>query len=510
MMVRSGFHSLVAGMLILGLQNKLAADVTQIIDGPEKPWTYEFVVDEARQTQPALKYRLLPNRLSREPGNAAPSYYRALHQLNHHAEDDLKESNECSRFELMLRPHASKQERAEAVGVDRVRTSVAKFADVFSLLQTAVTREHCDWEIDFRGMDGIETTRIPLQDFYEFRKLARLIQQKARVAIVDKDYAEAFRMIQMGFQLGRDVAKCPLIVSGLIGIAISIEMQVLVMEVIAQPDSPNLYWALATIPRPLIDLSPSLEEELNLALKFPILRDAEHSHMADEWKQMLNQSLQYLHEIQGKSAAIEPSSGTNESKPAAAESVETFVSREVGRARNELRMLGYVPEQIAAMSDIQAIAVHDAALVRHKRDNALKIMYVPYPQVAGLLNWANDRNQIAANGQDLSQLKESIKLFETLHPSVRQALVASIRLDRLLVRSQVVEAIRMHAAATDGTFPTSLSEVKIVPIPIDPITGKEIPYHLEDETAFFEFPTPVERIPSLAEITKVTLRKSKR
>jgi hypothetical protein len=48
---------------------------------------------------------------------------------------------------------------------------------------------------------------------------------------------------------------------------------------------------------------------------------------------------------------------------------------------------------------------------------------------------------------------------------------------------QVVEALRMHAAASDGKLPSQLSEVQLVPIPIDPMTGKAFQYEIEGDTA---------------------------
>ena len=81
-----------------------------------------------------------------------------------------------------------------------------------------------------------------------------------------------------------------------------------------------------------------------------------------------------------------------------------------------------------------------------------------------------------------------------------------MRLDGLLVRLQTIEALRMHAAANAGKLPGSLSEITLVPIPINPITGQSIIYHLEGETAVLEFPSP-NSIATYGEIIRLTLRK---
>ena len=51
----------------------------------------------------------------------------------------------------------------------------------------------------------------------------------------------------------------------------------------------------------------------------------------------------------------------------------------------------------------------------------------------------------------------------------------------------------MHAAAKDGSLPESLDEIKLVPIPLDPVTGKPFSYTKAGETATLSGPPPVAR-----------------
>ena len=45
----------------------------------------------------------------------------------------------------------------------------------------------------------------------------------------------------------------------------------------------------------------------------------------------------------------------------------------------------------------------------------------------------------------------------------------------------------MHAAQT-GRLPKSLDEIKVVPVPENPATGKVFEYRLDDDTAILELP----------------------
>ncbi len=51
----------------------------------------------------------------------------------------------------------------------------------------------------------------------------------------------------------------------------------------------------------------------------------------------------------------------------------------------------------------------------------------------------------------------------------------------------MIEALRMHAAAT-GSLPNSLDEIKSVPVPNNPVTGKPYVYRMEGETAVLDMP----------------------
>ena len=72
----------------------------------------------------------------------------------------------------------------------------------------------------------------------------------------------------------------PFIVCGLIGIAIDGITNGTLIELIASPDSPNLYWALTVLPRPFFDFEPALQEEgVMLENMWPALKRLENGPM---------------------------------------------------------------------------------------------------------------------------------------------------------------------------------------------------------------------------------------
>ena len=63
---------------------------------------------------------------------------------------------------------------------------------------------------------------------------------------------------------------------------------------------------------------------------------------------------------------------------------------------------------------------------------------------------------------------------------------AFARTERQLAAIRCIAALRIYAAAHDGELPATLDEIKEVPIPLNPVTGKAFRYHLEGKTAVLD------------------------
>jgi hypothetical protein len=55
---------------------------------------------------------------------------------------------------------------------------------------------------------------------------------------------------------------------------------------------------------------------------------------------------------------------------------------------------------------------------------------------------------------------------------------------------RVIEALRIYAARHGKRWPAKLSDIKDVPVPVDPQTGAEFPYRVEGERAVLDLPPP--------------------
>ena len=56
-------------------------------------------------------------------------------------------------------------------------------------------------------------------------------------------------------------------------------------------------------------------------------------------------------------------------------------------------------------------------------------------------------------------------------------------IEQYIAALRVVEALRMHMATNNGALPKSLSEIRQVPIPNDPLSGEDFVFESDGKTA---------------------------
>ena len=110
-----------------------------------------------------------------------------------------------------------------------------------------------------------------------------------------------------------------------------------------------------------------------------------------------------------------------------------------------------------------------------------KSLYVPAEARKAFEDTAENR----LTGQPFENLGQAIGGM--LLPATYQIRSAQLRIESQLRAFQVVEAIRMHVADT-GELPKTIDEIKIVPVPLNPGTGKKFVYWLDGDTAVIDIP----------------------
>jgi hypothetical protein len=457
------------------------ADLTVVenADNQQGLTVFKMTVTPAAEANPALKHRFMPRTLEMRPGNAALYYYRAFAEhgvagrwkdiVKAHGEEEVHGGGGKQAWYSPARPF-------NTMPMDKAREAAAAFdVIVEQCVARATVREDCDWGRNIEELQGLDIISMLLPEMQETRELSRMLMLRTRLAIADGDYERAIDHLRMNYRLGRNVASDPILVSGLVGIAEAALGNNELPELIAAKNSPNLYWALAELPRPFIDLYPATRYELSWGMKiFPVLIDPEkQEHSPEEWARLLANSLRDMQLAAGN--------GPQFDEWVMRMGVVGFGLLAYPDAKQRLLANGMDAAEIERMPAGQVIAVDASREYQRIAQEFEKWWYTPYSVAkergADPDGFLRDRFG-GGYGRILATL---------LMPALSKVRSAQMRLDWQLNALQAIEAIRMHAAETKK-LPKSLKEITVVPVPKNPVTEKDYEYRLDGDTAILELP----------------------
>jgi hypothetical protein len=465
---------------------------------PPEPAVIRLAVDPAAEPRPALKYSFVTPLAERKSGNAAPMYYRAILAYSvFRVGTDAKQAADLDQ--QIDKWQSAPLETFPRAEVHKVIDGFRAFED----LREGASREDCNWDWRLQDIEGPKSFEFLLDEVQRSRGLTRWLAVKARLEIAEGRYADAVDTLRVGYQFGRDIAKTPILIPGLVGVAITGVLDDQVHALIGAPKSPNLYWALTELPRPLIDLRPALEFELTFPSRIlPFLKDPEHAlHSPEQWADLVSQAFFTLTHIMSDQPREEPIGWQ------ARLAATGLALRGYTQAKRDLIAAGYDAGRVERMPVGQVIAVDEAVLSRYVSDEMRKWAMVPYPEGWRRLK-RSDARLVKEHylGPALSS-REVIPINSLLLPATSAALDASIRLDISIAADRVIEAIRMQAAQNGGKVPQSLAEITVVTVPNHPRFGTPFPYKVEGDKATLEVrrttepPEPMQERDEIFEIT---------
>jgi hypothetical protein len=432
----------------------------------------EVTLRPAAESTPALKHRLWPTPLVQHPGNAATLYDKAFLLL---AQQNVENKLWEDIGDWLEKPVAD-------LPRDKVRETLGRFDSVLRQVSMGARRERCDWDLPIREESNVLAILLP--EMSSARSVARLVALKAKLQIAEQQYDAAIETLQTGYVLARHVGEQPFLISGLVGLAITSMMNRETLNLSQAPGSPNLYWPLASLPRPLVSLRHAFETEaVTLYLIFPELQPARRAtYTPEQWDRVFYEILERFGELSGEMGQADGVSGL---KHVAMAAVLTTMAPTL---KQDLKRMGHSTEEIDAMSLSQLVLVHAIETFDAHRDSVFKWFNIPQWQARVGLDEAE--KELAALRQKQVVPSLGTILASLLLPAIKQAHFAEARLERELAAMRTIEALRLHAARNGGKLPVGLDDVTSAPIPLNPVTGKPFPYRLDDEGAILESDGP--------------------
>jgi hypothetical protein len=444
---------------------------------------FRLVVHPAKEPMPALKYQLAFELRDQTPGNAAVQYFRAalVYEAKRNELGVEKRREQVQRLEQWRGMSLADLPRAE------MRAFFDHYKPVLVLLERAARCQHCDWEVvDAVRRDGFGALLPELQ---QIRGLAALLQDKARLDMAEGNLDQAARTLRIGLTLVRDCGESPLLINSLVGFALGQIMLGQLDQFVQQPGAPNLYWALTDLPHPLVDLRRTFQgERIVVDSLFPGMREAlakaRIDHVSPAEAELIVDRLITLLSLGGRggrpvAGGIKPEVG----KKFIAEAVEKMRPA----ASEYLKDRGWPGDQVNALPGIVVVVLHQIGEYDQFFGEISKWPHVPYWQARASLQETEDQVQrlVAKSHTD-----ETFSLVHLMLPTAQRVYLANVRAERKVAALRCVEAVRLYAAAHDGKPPAKLDDVKEVPIPLDPFTGKPFTYNVEGDKAVIEGPAP--------------------
>lgn len=423
----------------------------------QPPGPIKLELAPAAEPVPALKYVLLPELSEKTPGNAALRYYRAF-------------SPEWWT-NVRQRPIREKIEKAAEAPIAELKNSGLRWLLDYSALREvdrAARCEYCDWELTQRlKEDGIN---LLLPDVQGMREFGQFLTVRARLEMAEGRLDKAVYTLQTGFALARHVGDAPTLIQALVGTAIAQRMLVQVEELLRQPGAPNLYWALTDLPRPFIGLRKPIQgEKLWLYGTWPELRDLGNGPPSTRQRERLGAIAE---QIVGEDYGSGRRRGVGARLATIAQVAKAYPA-----AKRALVAAGHKPGEVEALPAVQVVLIAALRNYDRLRDDTFKWMALPYPEARPGLERAE---------QALKEAKAraaGIPIAELVVPATLKVYAATTRLDRRIAALRCVEALRLYAAAHEGKLPAALADVKEVPVPADPMTGKPFDYKADGDSA---------------------------
>ncbi len=183
-------------------------------------------------------------------GDAVPLYEKAIKALPDKAGDD------------QIRKWVDMP--IDQMPLDQVEQGLANYMDSLKSVAKATKCRQCNWP---EWKPGVEVPNLNLEGY---RRLAFVIRLWARLEIASDGYEGAVLALQTGFGMSRHVGQAPTIIQRLVATAVGEVVCKGVEELVQREGAPNLYPALANLPRPFVDMAKAIENERKVASSMPM------------------------------------------------------------------------------------------------------------------------------------------------------------------------------------------------------------------------------------------------
>lgn len=447
-------------------------------------FTAELAVHAAAEAKPALKLRLTPDAFDQVEGNSAIYYLKAMgfleqgaaaervreyREKNRKLADEQGLPNENFPPEVWLDMEPSKLPLAE------VKEYLSYSAFQPPLLAEATRRKSFSLDRNIREVESPIAYLLP--EIQTMRELARVQSLRCRVAIAEHRIPDAIRILNEQFTLARHLGTDEFLVSNLVGAAIlGIGLQDLVY-IQQEKDAPNLYWAFASLPVPMIDMRQALSIERHFwSLQLKTLQEVDEvAKPAGYWQDFIDR---FLPQVRGLDLYDQRLLGSDPQAERTA-LISAIAAAYPGAKRYLLEECQMNRVQVDAYTTTHVVFLAMKRFNERSADDRFKWLYLPYEQ---MVHHPELKRVNEARALECARVGWLSAPGDLLLAAIQQIREVQVRGQQQLGIFQTIEDIRMYGAAHAGQLPASLSDLPY-PAPNDPQTGKPFQYAVSNGEA---------------------------
>ncbi len=450
--------------------------------------TMELSLHRKKEPRPALRYRMIADDFERTNGNAALYYLQAIGFSESTASRQVvvedSENNGLATPGPDSERSASDPESwigmaLRDLPISEVKDFLAQSEFQRPLLAQAAHRKHYSLDRDLRNYDP--ATPLVLSELQELLRMSQYQSLRCRVAIREDDIEDAVRILGQQYALANHLSQDDLLLAGFVAVEASNLAWNDFLQLVQQRSTPNLYWALATLPQPLVPLDRIIAHERNLLF----LHITELDEIDDMprptgyWQLVIDRLVQLRLMSQLLPGLAErtklPTSGETERERVAL--VAAIAAAYPGAKRYLVENTDLSHDRIESLAQVQTVLLAIRSLYEDQRDAMWKWLHVPIWQQPSDMR-ANHAATLRKNEERYGWTATVTTMLLPIYSSFRYDF---IRTEQQRAMLQAVEAIRDHAALNDK-FPEQLESLRL-PAPMDPSTGKPFIYEFRDDHA---------------------------
>jgi hypothetical protein len=416
-----------------------------------------LTLQPAKIPSPALKYPLLPDQRQQTNADAAPIYREAIK-----ASQRLQVVQQDELYKKWLATPLAELPR------QAVAEQMMSAQEVFDLLDKAARCTRCDWgTLEAVRKEGVFAQS---REVDALERLASLSAMRVRWQLAEGHTDQAIAALQTALAMARHVGESHTFFHFTTGQTLANVLRQL-DAFVETPGTPNLYWSLATLPRPLIDARNAMQGERLWAQNlFPgladVLNDPQAGVMTPELLQKCGRLLEGVR-FEPNRNFLDRMNFVKELK----------AKHEVAKAA--LIAAGRPRAKVEAMPHIQAALLHSYLELDQRYDEIDKWRNTPYWEIVEFTKMEKNGGRLKERPLDAP----AVPLADMFFGGPEKLLLRSARLERDIALWRTIEMLRHYAATHDGQLPPKLDAVKELPLPLNPFTGKPFEYERAGDMA---------------------------